>query len=197
MYLCPTSWINVLLGSSTQIIWCCLGQCQRNKGISFFLLHAYRTQQILQVIKRTASVCCTVALRTYGHGYTTVSPFPTVKEAQNVQAGSGHASSSVHIQQIYIQARHGFDRFYCSPCAPSGFAAVSSWSSGDVLAWGSPCWELCDGSARSNRELSALSILDLFIKRPSAEDADARTAASADWLMLLTNIANTLTNTER
>ena len=79
-----------------------VGQCQQNKGISFIILHAFRTQQILKVIKRTALVCCAVALRTYGHGYTIVSPFPTVKEAQNVQAGSGHALSSVHMQHIYL-----------------------------------------------------------------------------------------------
>jgi hypothetical protein len=36
-------------------------------------------------------------------------------------------------------------------------------------------------------------MLDLFIRRPIAEDADARTTASGDWLILPTNIANTLT----
>jgi hypothetical protein len=36
-------------------------------------------------------------------------------------------------------------------------------------------------------------MLDLFIRRPIAEDAAARTTASGDWLILLTNIPNTLT----
>jgi hypothetical protein len=52
---------------------------------------------------------------------------------------------------------------------------------------------LRDDSARSNREINDLSMLDLFIRTPSAEDAAALTTASGDWLILPTNVANTLT----
>jgi len=55
----------------------------------------------------------------------------------------------------------------------------------------SPLWELRDESARSYRETNDLSMLDLLIRMPSADDAAARTIASGDWLILPTNVANT------